>query len=977
MEYLFMKNLLLFLSFLTITISMTNGIGWAETLSADQNQTTDPMLGRDLINIPGPEANPDTQRKSPDNGSIERRQQNPLDDGSTEQRQDNENEFEDELFQDPSNIGKTRSTTPQKTSLDKTQQKVRLDVNVEPGDGLARLSWQTAGYRKAPDAAELRYRILVGFTSEKPLKTIEVGTDRSYTLRDLKNHQTYFVQVVAYNREQAVTIRSKEVKLTPLPAEEQGSSLEKSFSRKSQTLQDKLDAEPFKRELRQFGYRFFKNSAQSAGTMDNFPVGENYILGPGDSISITLWGSLNVHQELMVDRNGEITIPRVGAVKVWGLSYEKAKDVIEKAVSRYFKNFEINVTLGKLRTIQVYVVGEVEMPGSYPVSSLATVVNALSAAGGPTRNGSLRLIKLTRKGSLTEEIDLYDMFLSGDRSKDVRLQNGDTIFVPVIGPVVAIAGEVKRPAIYETKGKQTLADVLQLAGGITASGYTGRIQVERFSGNSSRVVLDYESKNGQLDSVTSGSEIQDRDMVKVFAVQEAVRQVVSLKGNVARPGDYQFRKGMRVKDVITGFADLLPESHLDSAEVTRLALPDYHKEILTFNLGNALNGSETDNIPLQEQDSIKVFSRWEMQEKPTVIINGFVVNPGKYDFYPGMTIRDLVSASGSLKRNAQLDMAELSRVTVKNNVATALRVSIDLGKALNGDAAHNQVLQPDDVLIVRGIIGWSDSTDKFVRLKGEVKFPGVYSVDKGEKLSSVIARAGGYTDKAYLRGAKFTRRSVRDEQQKRMDEIIRTEEKNIAQKQASLAAVAASKEELDATKAALEGLSRNIERMKVLKAEGRVVIRLSPLDELKRSSYDLDMEGGDALEIPARSNVINVMGLVFNPSAYVYLPENSSVEYYLNKSGGATNEAETSEIYVIRADGTVFSRQQSSYGIKWSADAKKWSFGSFMSSFMEPGDSLVVPQKLEHTAWLRDIKDITTIISQIALTAGTVLIGLR
>jgi protein involved in polysaccharide export with SLBB domain len=199
----------------------------------------------------------------------------------------------------------------------------------------------------------------------------------------------------------------------------------------------------------------------------------------------------------------------------------------------------------------------------------------------------------------------------------------------------------------------------------------------------------------------------------------------------------------------------------------------------------------------------------------------------------------------------------------------------------------------------------------------------------------------------------------------------------ISQKQAALASVAASREELEATKAALEGLSKNVERMKSMRAEGRVVINLTPLDELKKSSYDLELEGGDSLEIPIRSNVVNVMGLVYNPTAYVYIPESSSVEYYLNKSGGATKDAETSDIYVIRADGTVFSRQQSSFGIKWSEDAKKWSFGSFMSTYLEPGDSMVVPQKLEHTAWLRDIKDITTIISQIALTAGTVLIGLR
>lgn len=860
---------------------------------------------------------------------------------------------------------------------DTQKKKPGLLVTVEPGDGLVQLNWKPSGYRTPPEEGELRYRILVGASPNKPTRTIEVGSDTSYTLRDLKNHQPYFVRIIATTPERVRKLASDEIKTTPLPAEELGSSLEQAFSRSTRTLQDKAETDPFKREIKQFGYDFFKNSAQLAGSMDNFPVGDSYILGPGDTISIAVWGSINARHELTVDRNGEIIIPRAGSVKVWGLSYEKAREAIAKAMSRYFKNYEMSVSLGRLRSIQVFVVGEVEMPGSYPVSSLATVINALSAAGGPTKNGSLRAIRLTRANMPAEEIDLYEMFLSGDRSKDVRLQNGDTVFVPVIGPVAAVAGEVKRPAIYETRGKQTLADVIQMAGGITASGFTGRLQIERFSGNSSRIVLDYLPQDGRMDAATSGIEIQDRDMVKIFPVQAAVRQVVSLKGNVARPGEYQFRKGMRIKDVLSGFADLLPESHLAAAEITRLALPDYHKEVLSFNLGKALEGDAGENVLLQEQDTIRVFARGEMQEKPIVTINGNVVNPGTFDYYPGMTVRDLVAAAGSHTRNALLDMAELSRITVSGDRASATRLQIDLGKALNGVPEHNLPLQADDVLIVRGITGWKESADKFIRLTGEFKFPGIYSVGVNEKLSSLIARAGGYTDRAYLRGAKFTRQSVQKEQQKRMNEIIIKTEKEILQKQASLASVAASKEELEATRSALEALQKDLERMKTLKAEGRVVIRLSHIDELKRSSYDLDMEGGDVLEVPPRPNVVHVMGQVYNPTAFVYLPENSLVESYLNKAGGATNDAESSEMYIIRADGSVFSRQQSSFGIKWSDEAKQWSFGSFMSTFLEPGDALVVPQKLERTAWLRDIKDITTIISQIALTAGTILIGLR
>jgi len=906
-----------------------------------------------------------------------------------------------------------------KKNFPKPKKKIEMLVKVERGDGLLKLTWQVLGVPKAIDLENQRYVISYGIESDKLKKSINVGKGTSFTLRGLRNHQPYFIQVsttfkvpaaaagkdvtsdktllskenitkdiVSSDEEDTLKLilKSEEIKAIPLPSDEYGDSLlEKSYSKKNLSLldksldksSDKSDAEQFNRELRQFGYDFFKNSAQLVGNMDNLPVGGDYDIGPGDVLSITLWGAVNTRLELTVDRNGEITIPKVGVVKVWGVTYDQAKTLIDKAISQYFKNYELNVTLGRLRTIQVYVVGEVEFPGSYPVSSLATVVNALSAAGGPTKNGSLRSIIVRSKGKTTTEVDLYNILLQGDRTNDIRLQNGDTIFVPVIGPVVAVAGEVKRPAIYEIKGKTILPEVIAMAGGVTARGYTGRIQVERFSKNSSRVVVDYTLKDGAVNSSPAGNEIHDRDMVKVFPVQDAIKQVVSLKGNVVRPGEYQFHKGMRALDVLPSYDMVLPQSYLESVEITRLAPPDYHREILTFNLRKALNKNDADNIPLQEQDQITVFSRAEMQEKLTVTINGEVVNPGTYEYFPDMTVRDLLTAAGSLKRNAMQNNAELSRVVLNNDKATSSQVTINLDKALSGDPANNVVLQPDDALSVRSITDWLDATDKFVTLKGEVKYPGVYAISRGEKISSVIARAGGYTDKAYLIGAKFTRKSVKVAQQKRMDEIITRTEKEIYQKMAALSSVAASKEEADATKTALEGLLKQLDILKKTKAEGRVVIHIAALDELKKSSYNLDMEGGDTMEIPARPSVVHVMGQVYNPTTFVYTPENSSVENYLNKAGGITRDGEESDMYIIKTDGTVFSKQQSSFGLKWSEDSRSWTFGSFYAAHMIPGDTLVVPQKLDRIAWIREIKDITTIISQIALTAGTVLIGLR
>lgn len=887
----------------------------------------------------------------------------------------NEKQESEYPFDDKSKISQDDGLLKPREAAAQKSKKPSVLLNGVPGDGLIRLRWTLSRQADRNQEQQFRFVIRFGIESEKLAQSVQVGTGNDFVLRGLKNHQPYYIQVIALDREQQVLFKSDEQRMIPLPAEEQGSRIEKSFSKKTTTMLDKFEPEPVRRELEQYGYDFFKNSLQLTSAIDAMPVGTNYQLGPGDVLSLNVWGAVNLRQELTVDRNGEVMIPKVGTVRVWGLPFDQARTAVREAMNRYFRNYEMSLTLGKLRSIQVYVVGEVEAPGSYPVSSLGTVINALAAAGGPSRNGSLRTIRVTRGSQAVATVDLYDMLLSGDRNKDVQLQNGDTIFVPVIGPVVAVAGEVRRPSIYELKGATTLPEILKMAGGVAASGSLKRIQVERLVDNTARIALDYTPKDADLDTALAAVELKDRDMVKVFPVQEAIRQIVVLKGNVQQPGEYQFRPAMRLTDLIPSTQQLLPESYLDSVEITRMSPPDYRREQITVSLRRALAGNQADNLLLQEQDAVKVFSRWEMEEKPRVAVNGSVVNPGTYDYYPGMSVRDLVTAAGSAKRNAFLDQAELSRTTVVGDKARSERVQINLGKALAGDPQHNLPLQNDDVLIVRGVTDWLDATDKFVKLKGEVRFPGVYSLARGEKLSSVIARAGGYTDKAYLRAAKFTRRSVREMQQKHMNEIIAKSEKDILQKQASLASVSSSKEELEATKAALDSLQKNLERMKTLKAEGRVVISLAPLEKLKTSSYDLDLEGGDELEIPARPSVVSVLGQVYNPTSFIYLP-GQDVESYLRKSGGPVSDADKSEMYVLRVDGTVFSRQQSSFGIQWSENGR-WSFGSFLSSPLEAGDTLVVPQKLDKVAWMREIKDITQILANVALTAGTLLLGLK
>lgn len=876
---------------------------------------------------------------------------------------------------------KKKAEEKEKLSSQEPEEKGKISVQIEPGDSQIRIIWKAPKIRQQPGepSPALKFTIFSGPESGKYDKKQDVGNVMEYRLRELKNHQVYFIKLQGYTKDNKVTIFSDEVQVIPLPDEELGSPLERSFSRKTITLQDlkdRVETDPFKRELKQFGYDFFKNSLATAVPLDNLPVGNDYTIGPGDSIRIDMWGSLNARHELEVDRNGEIAIPKVGVVKVWGLSYVQAKEAISRAISRYFKGYELNISLGRLRTIQVFVVGEVEAPGTYQISSLGTVINALSAAGGPSKNGSLRTIRMLRGGKVVQEVDLYDMFLSGDRSKDIRLESGDTIFVPVIGPVVAAAGEVKRPAIYELKGKTTFSRFLAMAGGVTAAGYTARIQLERYEGNSARIIVDYEQKSAALDEGLAGVEVHDRDMVKVFPVNKALRQVVTLKGNVARPGEYQFKPGMRLTDILPDYQAVLPDTWLDSAEITRLALPDYHREVLSINLRKALAGDKTENVLLQEQDTVQVFSQKEKEEKRTVAINGQVVNPGTFDYYPNMTVRDLIALAGSPKWNAFLDSAELTRIVVDKGRARSDRLTVNLGRALAGDPGENLTLHPNDVLIVRGIVDWLEAKERFVTLTGEIQFPGTYSIAKGERLSSIIERAGGFTDKAYLKGAKFTRLSVQENQQKRMDEVIAKSEQDILKREAELTSLSASKEELEATKASLEGLMKSLDKLKTAKAEGRVVILLTALDAFKRTPYDIELMGGDTLDIPLTPNVVNVLGQVYNSTTLIHMP-GEKLSYYLRKSGGPNRDADESEMYVIKADGTVLSKEQSSFGFRWDTEGKQWSFGGFMSASLDPGDTLVVPQKLERTAWMRELKDITTIISQIALTAGVVLVGLK
>jgi len=751
------------------------------------------------------------------------------------------------------------------------------------------------------------------------------------------------------------------------------SSLEKSAA--ADEIAEAIKPQPFKiGKLEQFGYSFFRKPGSFAPLLD-VPVGPDYVVGPGDTLVVTSSGSLEGTWSLEVNRNGEIILPKVGAVPVLGVPFARVSEVIRANLSKAFVNVQVQVTLGKLRLIKVYIVGEVSRPGDYDVTSLSTVINALIAAGGPTKNGSLRSIQVKRGGEVVETVDLYEFLLKGDKTHDIRLQSGDVLYVPLIGHTAGIGGDVKRPAIYELSTEKTLKDLLELAGGFNPSGYLHRLQISRLEAHDKKLVADFsidpKISGKELEELTAGIAIQNQDIVKIFPIDITVRNHVRLEGYVLRPGPYALKPGMRVRDLI-GPDNLLPEYYPDNLEITRLVLPDFHPEVLYVNLEKAMQGEESDNILLNEFDVVQVFSRWEMEEMPKVRIGGEVNKPGAYRVMENMKLRDLVLISGNVKKTAFLGNAEITRTEITKTGVTSHIINVDLEKALKGNPEDNILLADMDEVVIRRVPDWKEETNRYVTLNGEFRFPGTYPILKGEKLSSIIRRAGGYTDKAYLKGAKFTRAIVAEIQQKRMDEIIARTENDIAQKQSELASVASSKEELEATKSALEGLSKSLERLKSVKAEGRVSLVLAPLEDLKKTSSDLELMGGDTLTVTQSPNAVMVLGEVYNPTTVIYSP-GMQVSHYLKKAGGPTSEAEEDEMYVIRIDGTVESRNSTSFGMHWDNDGKSWSFGGFNSITLDAGDTLVVPQRLEKIAWMREIKDIAYIIGQIALTAGVVI----
>jgi polysaccharide export outer membrane protein len=777
---------------------------------------------------------------------------------------------------------------------------------------------------------------------------------------------------------------------------------------------------------RRFGVDVFENRRRNSRVIPmDLPAGPDYVVGPGDGLSFDLWGSVSRRFTRTVDREGRVSLPEVGPVQVSGRSLADVQENVQQILRTQFRDVSADVSLARLRTVRVYEVGDVANPGAYDVSSLSTPLNALFSAGGPTSRGSLRILKHYRGNQLVQEVDVYDLLLHGVKGNIARLENGDSVLVPPIGPQVTIEGMVRRPAIYELKDEKNLASALELAGGLLPTAALRHIEVERTMAHEKKTMLSFdisEADAQELGDVTKkleSFEIKDGDRIRVFPIAPYNQDAIYLEGHVIRPGRYSYRSEMRVTDVVASYKDLLPEPATQYAEIIRLNQPDYHPSVESFDLADALANPEQAPM-LQPMDTIRVYSRFDFENPPvvsvwgdvrtpgtfqtagqirlidavhmagglgpdaqtgdaqvfrylpdgklrifsvslsgamrgeasanimleprdrllihrnpdavepaTVNVEGEVGKPGRYPLTTNMTVGELLKVGGGLKASADAQTADLTRYEYDGNTLTGHHEAISISAALAGDPRSNPTLHHGDVLTVRQLPDWND-LGALVTIKGEVNHPGSYGIRPGERLSSVLERAGGFQSGAYPYGAILQRAQVRELETKQRDEtILRVkDQQNLIE-----AMPEADLRQKQVKEAALQQYRTTLTQLSANPPVGRVDIKISSnVAEWKNTTNDVQVRAGDMLIIPKAPSYVMVTGQVFNPTAVSYRP-GKSAKWYLSQSGGPTQMANKKAIFVIRADGSVIGSKDS-----------PWS-GSSLGAVLHPGDTVVVPEK--------------------------------
>jgi polysaccharide biosynthesis/export protein len=792
-----------------------------------------------------------------------------------------------------------------------------------------------------------------------------------------------------------------------------------------------VQAIPRPRVPTRFGAEVFENGTRDSQLIPmDVPAGPDYIVGPGDGLSIDLWGGVSQKIYRVVDREGRVSLPEVGPLLVSGKSLADVQASLQQTLRTQFRQVSAEVSLTRLRTIRVYEVGDIANPGAYDISSLSTPLNALFMAGGPTQKGSLRIVKHYRGNQLVEVVDLYDLLLHGVKSGLQQLENGDTVLVPPVGPQVTIEGMVRRPAIYELKDEKNLASVLELAGGLLPTATLRHVEVQRLVAHQSQTMMGLDIPEIDSDSEATKKleafEIHDGDRIRVFPIAPYNQDAVYLEGHVIRPGRYSYRQGMRVTDVITSYKDLMPEPAGQYAEIIRLNAPDFRPTVESFDLTEALTNPGQAPV-LHAMDTLRIFSRFDFENPPTVsvwgdvrgpgtyrtagqihlsdavhlaggispdanvddaqvfryladgkmkifsvslnlalegdptaniwlqprdrllihrnpdavqpasvYVQGDVGKPGRYPLTTNMTVADLIHVGGGLKPSADTRAADLTHYQwATQGELTGERHSVMISEALAGNAASNVTLSNGDVLTIRQLPNWND-LGASISVKGEVNHPGAYGIRPGEKLSSVLERAGGFGPQAYPYGAVLMRREVREmEMNARLEMVRRLKQEELNLKQLPEAEL----DQRNAKQTAIAETETTLQQLEANPPVGRVVVRIpTDVKMWRNTSADVPVRDGDVLLIPKKADYVMVNGQVFNPTAVSYRPGRSA-RWYLSQAGGTTQLANKKAVFVVRGDGSVLAAKNNESG---------WWSGDPLGSTLRPGDSIVVPEVAPH-----------------------------
>ena len=688
-------------------------------------------------------------------------------------------------------------------------------------------------------------------------------------------------------------------------------------------------------ELNQFGYNLF--STASTVVPQSIAPNEDYIVSPGDQLRIRLWGaSVDTEYVATVAVDGTLNIPKIGVISVAGEQLGQLKGRLKNEALKYMQG--ISLTLEKLHSVEIYVVGEVARPGLHVVPAFSTMFKGLQISGGVKKSGTLRQVQLYRGGKKVADFDLYDLVLHGNRAADKILQNQDVIFVPQIGDTVAVAGAVKQPGIYELSTEKSFSQLIDHAGGYLPNAYLNNRYVKRYQADNKFQVKSL----GTADSIL----MLPGDLLEVpFAPQ--AEQTVEVAGAVWRPETYAFTSGMEVEDLLTMAGGIKEHEFVtDGAYLYRYVPAVMQYEVIRLDLTSAGQGR---TVELHPFDKLELLSRNDYDYEEPVRVAGAVRKPGEYVWRKSMTVRDLVDLAGNTVFGARLDRVEVTQVIIEKGISTTRHQLIDLEKQ------GGFKLQPYDFVNVPKVAKATQMPT--VMIEGEVLYPGRYSIEEGERLSDVIRRAGGFTGKAYFYGARFTSERAREIQQANINKMINRLQLDVQRAVSEAGQLAASKEGVAAAELGGQAASNLISELKKIKADGRISLRLAPLNDFAMSAHDFELQDGDVLFVPKKPGFVAVVGSVYSPNSFVY-ETNMDIGDYLQLSGGPTKDADTDHIYVQKANGEVVSAQQ------------KGMFSSFYDQELMPGDTVVVLENLDRIPTLRLFKDLTEIVFRIATSAG-------